>query len=123
MYKWIIPEVKKINDIVTPDDSANLFLSIYIEEQDKWSKKMFETEDLILSINNKLNDLSCSDDKWWEKILIKLFNIESKRQKDINETIKEKININKQYDILVNSMPDIDRYELAIYGNNIFKPR
>lgn len=102
-------------------DEQTLLITAYTEEYGKWSKEVTAIESDILRLENKIHKLKHNKDKLWERILWRLFRRPTKRQNEL-ATLEVKLNqLNQIYATRIIQQPDIDRYELALLGNNIFK--
>ena len=136
-----------------PENPQALVLSAYLEEKEKWEKKlsilriykdgvlqeikklekiMLEKRDSLDTINVKI-----SNESGLLVNIFRFFSIRTKAQKQFYKEITgtekfvlESVRLNNEfenalneYDKLLSNPPDTNQYELAMIGNTLFKPR
>ena len=117
--------IKDTNFNGTLAETQTLLLGAFLSEKKKWEEQVAR---LWVKLDLKTKELEETRNTFLKQSKLKtflfgLFKVKSSEDKALIKATQEVESTKLVLEKLVASEPNIDRYELAMFGNNLLKPR
>jgi hypothetical protein len=120
---WNIPPAKEVlsDQILDFQESQELLLSAYVEEQDKWNKDLLDIERETMGLNKIIKELAATKDKWWKRLWHKIRSKPTPRQQLISQLQDRLDKLHEQYLKRIVEQPNVDRFEIGMFCGKLLK--